>query len=79
MPFMRKLNAQSTWEKTCYYSLEKIMSPVALYASETQSLTLREKQRLRVYENKVFEAKRDEITGEWTKLHMLYMIIPRLT
>ena len=36
-------------------------------------LTLREECRLRVFENKVFrkifEAKRDEITGKWRKLH----------
>ncbi|KAJ4452333.1 hypothetical protein ANN_03858 [Periplaneta americana] len=37
------------------------------------TLTLREEQRLRVFENKVvrkiFGAKRDEVTGEWRKLH----------
>ncbi|KAJ4433819.1 hypothetical protein ANN_16131 [Periplaneta americana] len=35
--------------------------------------TLREEQRLRVFENKmirkIFGAKRDEVTGEWKKLH----------
>ncbi|KAJ4444482.1 hypothetical protein ANN_06274 [Periplaneta americana] len=40
---------------------------------ETLTLTLREEQRLRVFENKVlskiFGAKRDEVTGEWRKLH----------
>ncbi|KAJ4429826.1 hypothetical protein ANN_22030 [Periplaneta americana] len=39
----------------------------------TLGLTLREEQRLRVFENKVlrkiFGAKRDEVTGEWRKLH----------
>ncbi|KAJ4435556.1 hypothetical protein ANN_18172 [Periplaneta americana] len=39
----------------------------------TWTLTLREEQRLRVFENKVvrkiFGAKRDEVTGEWRKLH----------
>ena len=44
-----------------------------LYDSETWSLTLKEEQRFRVFENKVlrkiFGAKRDEITGEWRKLH----------
>jgi hypothetical protein len=34
---------------------------------------LREERRLRVFENrvlkKVFEPKRDEVTGEWRKLH----------
>jgi len=40
---------------------------------ETWSLTLREKRRLRVFENKVlrriFRPKRDEVTREWRKLH----------
>ena len=44
-----------------------------LYGCETWSLTLREKRRLRVFENKVlrriFGRKRDEVTGEWRKLH----------
>ncbi|KAJ4434305.1 hypothetical protein ANN_22859 [Periplaneta americana] len=43
------------------------------YGSETCTLTMREEQRLRVIENKVlrkiFGAKRDEVTGEWSKLH----------
>jgi hypothetical protein len=34
---------------------------------------LREKHRLRLFENralrKIFEPKRDEVTGEWRKLH----------
>ena len=38
-----------------------------------QWLTLREERRLRVFENrvlrKVFGPKRDEVTGEWRKLH----------
>ncbi|KAJ4434039.1 hypothetical protein ANN_16358 [Periplaneta americana] len=40
---------------------------------ETWTLTLREEHRLRVFENKVlkkiFGSKRDEVTGEWRKLH----------
>jgi len=36
-------------------------------------MTLREKRRLRVFENRVlrrvFVPKRDEVTGEWRKLH----------
>ena len=50
-----------------------IILPVVLYGCETWSLTLREEYRLRVFENKVlrkiFGAKRDEITGQWRKLH----------
>jgi hypothetical protein len=37
------------------------------------SLTLREEHRLRVFENRVlrriFGPKRDEVTGDWRKLH----------
>jgi len=44
-----------------------------LCGCETWSLTLREEHRLRVYENRVlrriFGPKRDEVTGEWRKLH----------
>ena len=47
--------------------------PVVLYGCETWSLTLREERRLMVFENRVlrrvFGPKRDEVTGEWTKLH----------
>jgi hypothetical protein len=50
-----------------------IMLSVVLYGRETWSLTLREKHRLRVFENRVlgriFGHKRDEVTGEWRKLH----------
>jgi len=49
-----------------------IILPVVLYGSETWSLTLREEHRLRVFENRVlriFGPKRDEVTGEWKKLH----------
>jgi hypothetical protein len=50
-----------------------IILPVVLYGCETWSLTLREEHRLRVFENrtlrKIFGPKRDEVTGEWRKLH----------
>ena len=49
------------------------MLPVVLYGCETSSLTLRDERRLRVFENRVlrgiFVSKRDEVTGEWRKLH----------
>jgi hypothetical protein len=55
-----------------YISLSIIL-PVVLYGCETWSLTLREERRLKVFENsvmrKVFGPKRDEVTGEWRKLH----------
>jgi hypothetical protein len=46
---------------------------VVLYGCETWSLILREENRLRVFENRVlrsiFGPKRDEVTGDWRKLH----------
>ena len=50
-----------------------IILPVVLYGCKTWSLTLREERRLRVFENRVLRRvsglKRDEVTGEWRKLH----------
>jgi hypothetical protein len=50
-----------------------IILPVVLYGCEIWSLTLREKRRLRVFENgvlrRLFWSKKDEVTGEWRKLH----------
>jgi len=50
-----------------------IILPFVLYGCETWSLTLREERRLRVFQNRVlrkmFGPKRDEVTGEWRKLH----------
>jgi hypothetical protein len=50
-----------------------IILPVVLYGCETWSLTLREENKLRVFENRVlrriFGPKRDEVIGEWRKLH----------
>jgi len=46
---------------------------VVLYRCETWSLTLREERRLRVFKNRVvrriFGPKREEVIGEWRKLH----------
>jgi len=50
-----------------------LISPVVLYGCETWSHTLREERRLRVFENRelrrIFVPKRDEVAGEWKKLH----------
>jgi hypothetical protein len=50
-----------------------VILPVVLYGCGTWSLTLREEHRLRVFENRVlrgiFGPERDEVTGEWRKLH----------
>jgi hypothetical protein len=54
--------------------LHRIMvMPVVLYGCGTWSVILREEHRLRVFENRVLRGtlgpKRDEVTGEWRKLH----------
>jgi len=50
-----------------------IILPVVLYGCETWLFISREERRLRVFENwvlrRVFWPKRDEVTGEWRKLH----------
>ena len=50
-----------------------IIVSAVVYGCETWSLTLKEERRLRVFENRVlrriFGSKRDEVTGEWRKLH----------
>jgi hypothetical protein len=60
---------------------KNVILPVVLNGCETWSLTLREEHRLRLLDNRVlmrmFEPKRDEVTGEWRKLrneelHNLY-------
>ena len=47
--------------------------PVVLYGCETWSLTQREKRKLRVFLNmvlrRIFGPRRDEVTGEWRRLH----------
>jgi hypothetical protein len=44
-----------------------------VYGCETWSLIWREERRLRVFQNRVlrriFGPKRDEVTGEWRRLH----------
>jgi hypothetical protein len=50
-----------------------IILPLVLYGCVTWSLIVREEHRPRVLENRVqrriFGPKRDEVTGEWRKLH----------
>jgi hypothetical protein len=47
--------------------------PAVLYGCETWSPTLREENKLRMFENRVlrtiFGPKRDQMTGGWRKLH----------
>jgi len=50
-----------------------IILPVDFYGCENFSPTLREGRGLRVFENRVFRrifgSERNEVTGEWKKLH----------
>jgi hypothetical protein len=50
-----------------------IISSVALYGCENQSLILREEHGLRVFENRmlrrIFGTKRAEVVGGWRRLH----------
>jgi hypothetical protein len=50
-----------------------IILPVVLYGCETWSFTLKEKRKLRVFENRVlrriFGHKRDAVTVKWRKLY----------
>jgi PAS domain-containing protein len=50
-----------------------IILPVVLYGCDTWSLTVRDERRLIVFENRVlrriFGPTRDEVLGEWRKLH----------
>ena len=72
-------SVQKLWSSSCLSKNIKIkvyrniIFPVVLYGCETWSLTLMEERRLRVFENRVlrriYELKRDELTGERRKLH----------
>jgi hypothetical protein len=49
-----------------------VCAVTVLYGCGTWSLTSREERRLRVFENsvlRIFGPKRNEVTGEWRKLH----------
>jgi len=51
----------------------KFITLPVMYLCKTWSLTLREERRLQVFENRmlrrIFGPQRDQITGEWRKLH----------
>ncbi|KAJ4442239.1 hypothetical protein ANN_12105 [Periplaneta americana] len=71
---VEKLLSSSLLSKNVKIRIYKtVILPVVLYGCETWTLTLREEHRLKVFENKVLRkisvAKRDEVTGEWRKLH----------
>ncbi|KAJ4429558.1 hypothetical protein ANN_21727 [Periplaneta americana] len=70
---VEKLLSSSLLSKNLKVRIYKTVILPVLYCCETWTLTLREEHRFRVFENKVlrkiFGAKRDEVTGEWRKLH----------
>jgi len=71
---VQNLSSSSLLSKNLEIKIHRtIIFPVVLYGCETWSLTWREERRLRVFENRVlrriFGPKRDEVTGEWRKLH----------
>ena len=55
----------------CYPKIYRL--GYVLYGCEAWSLTLREERKLRVFENmvlrRIFGPRRDEVTGEWRRLH----------
>ena len=67
------LSSSLLWKKLKVKIYRTIILTVVLYGCETWSLTLRDERRLRVFEKRVlrrvFGPKRDEVTGEWRKLH----------
>ncbi|KAJ4448406.1 hypothetical protein ANN_10422 [Periplaneta americana] len=73
LPIRSYVQARSAVKKFESRIYKTVILPVVLYGFETWTLTLREEHRLRVFENKVlrkiFGDKRDEVTGEWRKLH----------
>ncbi|KAJ4442174.1 hypothetical protein ANN_12040 [Periplaneta americana] len=71
---VEKLLSSSLLSKNLKVRIYKtVILLILLYGCETWTLTLREEHGLSVFENKVlrkiFGAKRDEVTGEWRKLH----------
>ena len=71
---MQNLLSSSLLCRNLKFRIYRITSlPVVLYGCETWSPTLREELRLRLFENRVlrriFGPERDEVTGDWRKLH----------
>ncbi|KAJ4445342.1 hypothetical protein ANN_07147 [Periplaneta americana] len=70
---VEKLLSSSLLSKNLKVTVYKTVIISVLYGCETWTLTLREEQRLRVFENnvprKIFGAKSDEVKAEWRKLH----------
>jgi hypothetical protein len=71
--FQSLLSSRLMSKKLKIKMYKTIILHVVLCECKTWSLTLREERRLGVFENRVlrriFGPKRDEVTGEWRKLH----------
>jgi hypothetical protein len=69
----QNLLSSSLLYKNIKFKIQRIIILPPIYGCETWSLTLREECRLWVFENRVprriFGPKRDEVFGEWRKLH----------
>jgi len=67
------LSAALAIQKNLEIKIYRTIFPVGVYGCEIWSLALREERRLCVFENgalsRIFGPKRDELTGEWRKLH----------
>jgi hypothetical protein len=67
------LSSRLLYKNVKISTYKSIILPVALYECGTWSLSLREKHRLRVFENRVlrriFGLERDHVTGDLRKLH----------
>ena len=71
---MQNLLSSSLLSKNIKIKIHRtIILPVILFGCETWLLTLTEERRLGEFENtvlrRIFEPKRDEVIGEWRKLH----------
>jgi hypothetical protein len=71
---MQNLLSSSLLSKSVKIKIYRnIILPIVLYSCETWLLALREESSLRTFENRVltriFGPKRDEVTGEWRRLH----------
>jgi hypothetical protein len=72
-PVQKSLSSHMLSKNMKVRIFKTIISPVVLYGCETWSLTVREKHKLRVFENRVlrriFGSRRYVMTGGWRKLH----------
>jgi len=70
---VQNLLSSSLLSKNLKIKLYRTIILPVLYGCETWLLTLQEECRLRVFENRVlrriFGPERDEVTGEWRKVH----------